>query len=36
MLEEFEEEYGIDVEEMIDRANLAPDGRADPEDLPYI
>lgn len=26
MLEEFEEEYGVDVEEMIDRANLDPDG----------
>jgi predicted transcriptional regulator len=36
MLEEFEEEYGIDIEEMIDKANLAPDGRAEPEDIPYI
>lgn len=36
MLEEFEEEYGVDVEEMIDRANLNPDGQADENDLPYI
>ena len=36
MLEEFEEEYGVDVEDMIDRANLDPDGQADPNDLPYI
>ena len=36
MLEEFEEEYGVDVEEMIDRANLHPDGEADANDLPYI
>jgi hypothetical protein len=26
MLEEFEEEYGVDVEEMIDRANLDNEG----------
>ena len=36
MLEEFEEEYGVDVEQMIDNANLNPDGKADENELPYI
>lgn len=36
MLEEFEEEFGVDVDEMIDDATLDPEAQADPNDLPYI
>ena len=36
MLEEFEDEYGVDVDDMIDKAFLDPEGKPDEIDLPFI
>ena len=36
MLEDFEEEFGVDVEEMIDKAFLDPGYQPEEQDLPFI